>query len=555
MQSSSKVLRLILAFWFFSNLFLLSSSAIAWNLAIWSQTTNAVTVAWPSSDAYVLQTNVSLKASAWGVYTGIVVNRNGSNWATVQPVNSLEFFRLQYAGLTDPTNIPGMAYYWNFEDLPASDKITAWTDRVSGLTLSYISTNSIQASTTGPFPGLDIPRYGDYIAFTNRLGLFSSNFTFWVVMRPYIQGDSPNEAIFGDGAVHGINISGNVLSANWGNGPHYSSLVMNYSDPAAFPYGQTYDILDSGGTVYSNGITMAAGIGQPLDNFSFQAIGSLDSSGFTAQGYLQYIGIWTNHLLTATDATNLDFWFNNYGITNVTGGLIAWWKMNEGTGTMALDASGNGNTLYLTGTGNLWTTNSMANGGALSFNCNGWGTNSNLSLADNLSALTVSYWIQGTNFGNGIWLEKGGPPGYAGWAFFADGVTNVSFGCYGVDFSWEESPHTSYPNFPIIGDGRWHFVVGEYTNDPVAGMLPDLFIDGCKITGGEVGNNIVANIASPNYPIYVGAGSGLGANGIGGSAKDAGIVGSPCTLSDVRIYNRRLTLKEINVLYKWRGQP
>lgn len=550
---------LIFAFSFF-----FSKSGAAPALIISSPGANGITVTWPATGSFQLMTNDNLFKN-WTAYGGSIQSNHGTNSATLQPLATPEFFCLMQTdapagtlSFISPTNVPGMAYYWNYRDLPLDSSINAWTDEVSGLVMTYNhggTGNNVLPLTTNFFPGLDIPAFGGFIAFTNNLASLGSNFTVWIVMRPALDFSSPVEGIFGNGSVSGIDLSGNTLGANWGNGQQNSSMVLNYANTTQFPYGQTYDILDSGGTLYSNGVALTAGVSQPLDNFQFNAIGSGNvNNGYSAQGYLQYIGVWTNHLLTATDATNLDYWYWNYGVTNITNGLLAWWKLNEGSGTTAAD-SWSTNTLYFGGTDNLWTNGPVGNGGGVYFDGNGWLTNVDASFADNLPAMTVSFWVQETGLGGnnvtGSLVEKGINTGYyannsPGWAIQGDGTSNVYFGTYQSDGTYTETPHDNVdPVFPIIGDNHWHFIVGVYTNVPGSGMTPYVYVDGAQITGGLTRTGGATDISAPNSVIFIGA------ENVGPTA-----VGSPAgAIDDVRIYNRVLSSSEIQDLYKWRGQP
>lgn len=553
---ASLVFCLLLAFFILSSRPSISRASVM--LTIVSQNTNGVTVVWPNTNGYVLQTNGSLIMPDWNTYGGAISNSNGTNTVTIQPVTFSEFFRLaSNAFLASPTQISNMAYYWNYKKLPSNSPVNSWTDDLRQLSLVYNNGgvgNGVFPQTTNIFPGLYIPPFGNAIAFTNNLPTFGSNFTLWIVMRPWIDAVSPNEAIFGDGAVHGINLSINTLSANWGNTTNYSGMPLNYSSTTAYPYGQTYDILDSGGTLYSNGVPLSAGLGQPINNFPFYGIGSVNlANGYTAKGYIQYIGIWTNHLLNASDAQSLDYWYWNYGVTNITNGLVGWWKLNDGSGTKAMDFWGT-NTMIFGGTGNTWTNNAMVDGGALYFSGNGWLTNVSTNFANNLPAMTISFWVNESGLGgngpDGAFIQKGvrGGDGSPGFELGADGVSNVAFGCYDLSGSYSETPHNSAaPNNPIIGDNNWHFIVGAYTNIPGTGMVPLIYIDGAKITGAQVVSGItVTNISALSGPLCIGAenmGNGTAA-------------GTPSgILNDMRIYNRVLSMDEVQDLYKWRGEP
>jgi hypothetical protein len=224
---------------------------------------------------------------------------------------------------------------------------------------------------------------------------------------------------------------------------------------------------------------------------------------------------------------------------------------------MAADSWGT-NTMYFGGTGNTWT-NGIIGTGALYFNGNGWLTNLSTSFADNLPGMTVSFWLKETGLGGdnttGSIIEKGVLAGFfqgdPGWAIQGDGTSNIYFGAYEVEPNYIETPHLYYsisnPNqdYPIVGDNNWHFIVGEYTNAASAGIAPYIYIDGAQITGGVTFGGNTTNISAPDSPIIIGAEE----TGSTNSGSPAGIV------EDVRIYNRELSLPEVEDLYKWRGQP
>ncbi len=150
-------------------------------------------------------------------------------------------------------------------------------------------------------------------------------------------------------------------------------------------------------------------------------------------GFIQDIGIWTNHLLTATDASNLDYWYWNQGVTNILNGLVAWWPLTNSSGTSIADASGNGNTLIISPPDSefLWTNNSPFGGNCLQFiDGKEWATNINAATGDNSKNFAVTCWVKGNNLdaAQGIWLGKGisSPTKNVstiivpGWAMFSD---------------------------------------------------------------------------------------------------------------------------------------
>jgi hypothetical protein len=96
-----------------------------------------------------------------------------------------------------------------------------------------------------------------------------------------------------------------------------------------------------------------------------------------------------------------------------------------------------------------------------------------------------------------------------------------------------------------VGDNNWHFLVGEYTNMPGIGIVPIIYIDGAQISGSLVGSGGVTNISCVG-PVCIGA-ENYGGGSLQGTP--SGIV------NDMRVYNRVLSLEEIEDLYKWWGEP
>jgi hypothetical protein len=500
------------------------------NLTITPQANNGVVVAWPSGPSYTLQTNSSLLASNWGVYNGLVVNTNGTNLVSISTPTSSQYFRLSYVstpGFTDPTNIPGLAYYWNFNDLSISNAVGGWTDRISGVVMTPGRGGNLPTVFNVGVLFNDAPD-----SLTNMPILIGSNFSFWVVCRPTLF-DNNNHTIFGDGLGNGIVVEGNSLGGIWG-GNNISSMTL--SSPATF---QTFDIVDSQGTVYSNGVLMATGIGQPPNNFNFRSLGeNLNANDFF--GYIQYIGIWTNYALTASDASNLDFWVDNNGVTNVTAGLISWWKLDDGSGTNAVDSSGNTNTLSFDegeGAAPIWTNGVI--GDALYFATPNAGTYSaSATLADNLNSFSVSCWLQtpdAANIGHGGFFDKDNFTGGA-WLFWLDPGSHPHFGWGDASGNYEETP-----TFNTMSNGLWHFLSAVKN-----GTNLWIYDNGVQVSGSQFGTAVFPSTNFSNsgnvtlgYDRYFGPGGSI----------------SNYFLDDVRIYNRVLSAQEVGIMYRWRGQP
>jgi len=64
------------------------------NLTITFTGPNSVTVSWPNTGSYTLQTNNNLNTSNWPGYSGAINTSNGTNSVTITPPTGNLFFRL-----------------------------------------------------------------------------------------------------------------------------------------------------------------------------------------------------------------------------------------------------------------------------------------------------------------------------------------------------------------------------------------------------------------------------------------------------------------------------
>lgn len=76
---------------------------------------------------------------------------------------------------------------------------------------------------------------------------------------------------------------------------------------------------------------------------------------------------------------------------------IAWWKMNEGTGTSVADASGNGRTLTLSNSG-MWAT--VASFTAIQGNGSSFYANSASTINFATNKITLCFWFYTSSFAN-----------------------------------------------------------------------------------------------------------------------------------------------------------
>ncbi len=203
-----------------------------------------------------------------------------------------------------------------------------------------------------------------------------------------------------------------------------------------------------------------------------------------------------------------------------TNGLVGYWNLDEGTGTTALDLSGNGNGGTLVN-GPSYVTGKL--GQALSFSSS---SNQYINISNNLtldSAFTIAAYIKTNSLMSGsccasqtIFKKTGG--GY--------------YITMGVSYSTE---------------------INGYMSDGVNNINPRGYT-----TGNEVNNNSWHNIAlvkqaNTSFLYYDGnlfnAASSSSFSSLSFSANSYIGIGITAAIDDIRVYNRALSAAEIQALY------
>ena len=203
-----------------------------------------------------------------------------------------------------------------------------------------------------------------------------------------------------------------------------------------------------------------------------------------------------------------------------TSGLLAWYKLDDGSGTIASDASNNGNNGTLVN-GPAWTTG-IINGG-LSFD----GINDKVTLTDNLihdnTTITITLWFKATT--SGIMLGQQNP---AGNSFVPNLYLGTDGKLRGEFWMGLVNPLASSGS---VTDGTWHHVA-------LTGAVntQSLYLDGQLM--GTLNGTIQQLDMSKNQ-------LGIGTTGPWTGAGAAFFTGS---LDDVRFYNRALSAPEIQAL-------
>lgn len=199
-----------------------------------------------------------------------------------------------------------------------------------------------------------------------------------------------------------------------------------------------------------------------------------------------------------------------------TGGLVAAWAFNEGTGTSAADASGNGNTGAITGA--TWTTSGRF-GAALTFNgtSNSVGVNDAASL-DLTSGMTVEAWVYPTTL--------------SGWrtVLMKEGSGGLAWTLYGHD----NGPHpavtvnTGGADQSLAGAQQLTLNTWTHLAATYDGTTLRLYVNGTQTSTRTVGGNLLTT---------------AGALRIGGNAVWGEYFAG--RIDEVRIYNRALTASQV----------
>jgi len=202
-------------------------------------------------------------------------------------------------------------------------------------------------------------------------------------------------------------------------------------------------------------------------------------------------------------------------ITNLSDGLVGYWKMDEASGNV-LDASGNGNTGVVTGTPVI----AGKYGNGRSFNGAGDYANAGNATSLDLDTFTASSWVKTTGTGYKMWMARGG-----GQYWLSHQSSSLHF-CLTTSTGRKDL-------FTAVNyyDNKWHHVVNTYD-----GAYMKMYMDGVEI----------------NSFAKTGTISGLTDLLIGRYSSDYQFTGS---LDEVRIYNRALSEREVKALYEWAPGP
>jgi len=217
----------------------------------------------------------------------------------------------------------------------------------------------------------------------------------------------------------------------------------------------------------------------------------------------------------------------------VSNSPIAWWKLDEGSGTTAMDSSGRNNNGTLVN-GSRWVKDGP--GWDLSFN----GASSFVSIPhdsyDNLCEGTVSAWIYLNTNEDGVIISKQ-HDGFNSYGIFSIGFTadtggQLVNGVPGKLYWHAQNPAHYVGSSSTVSTGAWHLVTVVFDMAHLS-----FYIDG-QLDSTRSGNYYLpSDVSATLTSIGYWSGGGGAGHFLDGKIKD------------LRIYNRTLSSQEISNLY------
>lgn len=216
------------------------------------------------------------------------------------------------------------------------------------------------------------------------------------------------------------------------------------------------------------------------------------------------------------------------GLTNVTAGLVAWWTMDDASGsTVTNSIPGVGDGIVNSGS---WGPGKIAGGVVLS----GSGF---IQFTDNsgtdysTAAMTLSIWVKFSSLANSYnsVISRVAALGYYQLLVKSDGTLAVYL-----------SPSGGFVNYDGTGantltTGTWYQLVVTYDSSSGLNAYVNNALDKSVAANGTLGGN--------SNRLDAGDDNNSPGRNVSG------------TLDDFRYYNRVLNATELNQLYQWSGQP
>jgi len=206
-------------------------------------------------------------------------------------------------------------------------------------------------------------------------------------------------------------------------------------------------------------------------------------------------------------------------------GLVGYWDMDEGGGSIAKDLSGNGNNCNLMG-GARWV--SGKNGSSVEYDGNddygSCGNGSSVNLTDEIS---IEFWIKAGQQNRDVAIIKKGvaDPKYDNYLMYIWGSGGTA------SFYVGNGTTSVFRSIGSITDNKWHHLIGTFTTTEMRFYLDGVQVGSPVATGWQPYQTA--------QPLQVGSGWVKNFKGI---------------LDDVRIYNRALSVEEVRYHYN-QGAP
>jgi len=188
-----------------------------------------------------------------------------------------------------------MAFYWNYNDLSQGTTISSWIDKITSLDMHQgDATKRPTNSTSGLW-------FNSPAILTNaQTSLPQAQYSIWIVFKPNATTAGFHGLIAGTSGAKGFYDSGATFI-------YWPRNVTIFAVVAGTSYDLLYNDNGGGGTAmaWTNTVAATTTAGSSAGSvFQFASIGN-DTASEPFQGWIKFIGIWTNQLLTAANATNL----------------------------------------------------------------------------------------------------------------------------------------------------------------------------------------------------------------------------------------------------------
>ncbi len=216
-----------------------------------------------------------------------------------------------------------------------------------------------------------------------------------------------------------------------------------------------------------------------------------------------------------------------YNALAVPTDYLNYWPLDETSGSIAYDASDNGNNATVAGA--TWSSTGKINS-CLSFN----GINNYAQISNSLSGdFSISFWVQTTQIGgSGQWWQG---------RCLVDGFTIAGANDFGTSLCGNNfafgtgGPDTTIISSAVINDGTWHQCVATREQDD--GALT-IYVDGTLQATGTGNTNLLT-----------------AANFLRFGSRPAGANFFYGNLDEIRLYNRVLGSNEVTALYMDSAAP